>query len=265
MTAHEGLLDDLKNTVSSTIKDFESKGYRLVTDETSKLDENSQLDGLYNVHLEHATEVRPSAAVKVITQTINYISSIDRKVLHDPYRNQIEFRRADTIDLVNKEVINHTWSKESDNFAAVDVPQITGFTRKIDNIPSVSVTPDSQNIVKNVAFTPKMTRMGPQLTPLSLAIMVTTQHPVRPTSLAIMVTTQHPMRLTSLAIMVTTQHPVRLTSLAIMVTTQHPVRPTSLMMIHLRQPNLASFRIPSHHSIQNILISQHTMANQPNQ
>ncbi|MCG4281387.1 mucin-binding protein [Lacticaseibacillus saniviri] len=166
MTAHEGLLDDLKNTVSSTIKDFESKGYRLVTDETSKLDENSQLDGLYNVHLEHATEVRPSAAVKVITQTINYISSIDRKVLHDPYRNQIEFRRADTIDLVNKEVINHTWSKESDNFAAVDVPQITGFTRKIDNIPSVSVTPDSQNIVKNVAFTPKNDENGATTNPV---------------------------------------------------------------------------------------------------
>ena len=188
----EGVSDqDSKYTTKQTIKQYEEKHYKLVSDSTNGkdliFDHDDNVNQTYEVHFKHGTTTvtsnNPGAGYsatdleKTVTRTINYLDGEGNSVAqaHD---DSFKFTASGTVDKVTGKLVSVddrgnitgagqlTWKAENYKFDHVDSPTVRGMhvtnvtpadQKDGDNVKEVTVTKDSSDIVVNVYYAPNGT------------------------------------------------------------------------------------------------------------
>ena len=134
--------------VDGAIKNFEDKGYQLKSnsfkDQKYQADNNSNV---FEVHLVHGT--KNVQRTQKITETVNYQMDDGSKA---PAANiqSVDFTQDGVQDLVTN---NIDWkATEPQQFKAVDMPTVTGYTPDITNVPATTVNFGDKNINKVVTY-----------------------------------------------------------------------------------------------------------------
>ena len=146
--------EDSKYSTVDDLNNYETQGYKLVSDNTHGqelfFDHDDQKDQLYEVHLVHnMTDVKRTSTIK---ETIHY-QYADGKTAYDDYSApEINFVQTGQHDDVT-DTIN--WNPvESQAFKAVNSPLIDGYTADTKAVPSITVNFDDKNIEKTVTYHP---------------------------------------------------------------------------------------------------------------
>ena len=150
---------DAKYNTKSDIQNFEGKHYVLVSDSSKGaalvFDNDDAVDQHYVVHLKHATHA--ISEHHTVNETIHYQMSDGTKAPADYQAKALSFSR----DGFNDEVtgIDHwnAWTPSAtQQFDAVHSPEVKGYTPDADQIPAVTVNPDSKSIERTVTYTPNV-------------------------------------------------------------------------------------------------------------
>ena len=166
------------------IKEFENKGYELVSNDYPdggfNFDDNDQQDQVFNVHLKHGTTTvtpenpgKPGEPVdpdnpdgpkypdgtdeyqvkRTGTQTIHYVGASDKTPADN--NQTFIFTREITFDNVTGNIISVTpWNVQSHTFGNVDTPVIPGYHADKAVAGGATVTPDDLNRVITVTYAP---------------------------------------------------------------------------------------------------------------
>ena len=136
------------NNVDNQIKAFENQGYVLKSNsfkgQSYQADNNSNV---FEVHLVHGT--KNVQRTQKITETVNYQMDDGSKA---PAANtqSVDFTQDGVQDLVTN---NIDWkATEPQQFKAVDMPTLTGYTPDITNVPATTVNFGDKDINKTVTY-----------------------------------------------------------------------------------------------------------------
>jgi len=161
--------DDLHGYTNETIpystaegiKKFEGDGYVLVSDGFKPGTKFGVGTPTYEVHFKHGTThtdaTDKNAEQKIVTETIHYVYENNQTAKPD-YTAAVTFKRGYTTDNVTGKVVSYDpWTidgKQADSktFAAVTSPAVEGYTPNYSQIDEITVTPDSENVVKTVVY-----------------------------------------------------------------------------------------------------------------
>ena len=156
--------DDLHGYTNETIpystaegiKKFEGDGYVLVSDGFKPGTKFGVGTPTYEVHFKHGTThtdaTDKNAEQKIVTETIHYVYENNQTVKPD-YTSAVDFKRGYTTDNVTGKIISYDpWTVSSKKFGVVKSPAIEGYTPNYSQIDEITVTPDSENVVKTVVY-----------------------------------------------------------------------------------------------------------------
>ena len=134
--------------VDGAIKGFEDKGYQLKSnsfkDQKYQADNNSNV---FEVHLVHGT--KNVQRTQKITETINYQMD-DGSEAPATNTQSVDFTQDGVQDLVTNDI---DWkATEPQQFKAVDIPTVTGYTPNITNVPATTVNFGDKDINKLVTY-----------------------------------------------------------------------------------------------------------------
>ena len=134
--------------VDGAIKGFEDKGYQLKSnsfkDQKYQADNNSNV---FEVHLVHGT--KNVQRTQKITETVNYQMD-DGSEAPATNTQSVDFTQDGVQDLVTN---NIDWkATEPQQFKAVDMPTLTGYTPDITNVPATTVNFGDKDINKLVTY-----------------------------------------------------------------------------------------------------------------
>ena len=163
------------------IKEFENKGYELVSNDYPdggfNFDDNDQQNQVFNVHLKHGTTTvtpenpgKPGEPVDpdnpdgpkypdgtdktgltdTVNRTITYVM-IDGSKAPDAVHDSLSYTASKVIDKVNGEVLETKWSANQ-NFKDVDSPSVKGYTTNKKTVSNKNVAHDAADITETVKY-----------------------------------------------------------------------------------------------------------------
>lgn len=143
-------------TTKKSIAGYLADHYELVSDDTNGellvFDSDSTKTQVYNVHLKHAHQnVNDSDSVN---ETIHYIYANGSKAADDMRAPAINFSRTGDKDLVTNEITWNAWTPESQDFAAVQSPVISGYTPSQKVVTAITVKPGDKDVEQTVVYAP---------------------------------------------------------------------------------------------------------------
>ena len=142
-------------TTGNTIKQYEEKHYKLVSDSTKGqdliFDHNDQTDQSYEVHFVHGTHTILDK--KSITETITYRMS-DGSKAPDKVEKQAEFNRVGKHDDVTNTDTWDKWQPNKQSFSAVSTPEVKGYTPDLKSVEAKTVTSGDKDITITITYTP---------------------------------------------------------------------------------------------------------------
>lgn len=104
----------------------------------------------FTIHLKHGSEATSDA--KTVSETIHYVYA-DGTTAADDHTASVDFKRTGTKDLVTNKTTWHPWTPaDTYQFAAVESPELTGYTPSDLKIPAVTVEPTSDKVTKTVTY-----------------------------------------------------------------------------------------------------------------
>ena len=144
-------------TTTANIKDYQSKGYVLVSDNTGgkqiTFDHVTGTDQYFVVHLKHDTKTPVEKRhYATVTRTITYKMS-DGSKAPSGVSDSLTFTAQDTVDAVTGAVVSTTWSGNQ-NFSDVTSPVIAGYTADKKTVSNKGIAHDHANITEIVTYTP---------------------------------------------------------------------------------------------------------------
>ena len=143
-------------TTGDDINTYKGQHYVLVSDQTHgqsiTFDTDTNADQRYEVHLKHGTHQINDQ--RTVTEMVHY-KMVDGTTAPADHNAKIEFSR----DGFNDEVtgVDHwnAWTPSATHqFDVVPSPAVKGYTPDVDQIPAVTVNPDSQSIDRTVTYSP---------------------------------------------------------------------------------------------------------------
>lgn len=143
-------------TTGDDINVYKGQHYVLVSDQTNgqsiTFDKDTNADQHYEVHLKHATHQINDH--RTITETVHY-KMTDGTTAPVDHTAKIEFSRDGFNDEVTGTDHWNAWTPSATHqFDAVHSPEVKGYTPNADQVPIVTVNPDSQSIERTVTYTP---------------------------------------------------------------------------------------------------------------
>ena len=143
-------------TTGDDINTYKGQHYVLVSDQTHgqniTFDTNTNADQRYDVHLKHGTHQINDH--RTITETVHY-KIADGTTAPADHTAKVDFSRDGFNDEVTGADHWNAWSPAATHqFDAVHSPAVKGYTPDTDQIPVVTVNPDSKNIDRTVTYTP---------------------------------------------------------------------------------------------------------------
>lgn len=142
-------------TTVDDIKDYLSKGYVLVSDDTSGnkvvFDSDSSKDQNYTVHLKHATTTK--SVSDDVTRTVEYKISGGSQQAPASVKDTLHFTGTQTIDSVTQKVVKTDWSANQD-FKDITSPAVTGYTPDKVVISNKNIAHDHADIKEVVTYAP---------------------------------------------------------------------------------------------------------------
>lgn len=145
-------------TTGDDINTYKGQHYVLVSDQTHgqsiTFDTDTNTDQHYEVHLKHGThQINDHRA---ITETVHY-KMTDGTTAPADHTAKIEFSRDGFNDEVTGDDHWNAWTPGATHqFDAVQSPAVKGYTPDVDQIPAVTVNPDSQSIDRTVTYSPNV-------------------------------------------------------------------------------------------------------------
>ena len=179
--------DGTPYTTTSSIQDYEKKGYELVSDSTHGdyvvFDNNSSVDQRYEVHLKHGTvtvtpydktpvkpgdkinpndpnspkykdDVKHDNLVKDAKQTVHYEGAGTDTPADSVTTQKDAFTRTVKYDKVTGESTTSDWSQPNATFDKVDTPVVKGYTADKKQAGGLTATPDDPEVKDTVVYTP---------------------------------------------------------------------------------------------------------------
>ena len=148
-------------TTGDDINTYKGQHYVLVSDQTHgqniTFDTDTNTDQRYEVHLKHG--MHQINDQRTITETVHY-KMADGSTAPVDHTAKIEFSRDGFNDEVTATDHWNAWTPSAtQQFDAVQSPVVKGYTPDVDQIPVVTVNPDSQNIDRTVAYTPDVQKL----------------------------------------------------------------------------------------------------------
>ena len=143
-------------TTGDDINTYKGQHYVLVSDQTHgqsiTFDTDTKADQRYEVHLKHDTHQINDQ--RTITETVHY-KMTDGTIAPADHTVKVEFSRDGFNDEVTGTDHWNAWTPSAtQQFDAVQSPVVKGYTPDADQIPAVTVNPDSQNIDRTVTYSP---------------------------------------------------------------------------------------------------------------
>ena len=143
-------------TTGDDINTYKGQHYVLVSDQTNGqsiiFDTDTNADQRYEVHLKHGTHQINDH--RTITETVHY-NMTDGTTAPADHTAKIEFSRDGFNDEVTGTDHWNAWKQGSTQiFDAIPSPEVKGYTPDADQVPIVTVNPDSQSIERTVTYTP---------------------------------------------------------------------------------------------------------------
>ena len=143
-------------TTGNDINTYKDQHYVLVSDQTRgqsiTFDTDTNTDQRYEVHLKHGTHQINDH--RTITETVHY-KMTDGTTAPTDYTAKAEFSRDGFNDEVTGTDHWNAWTPSATHqFDAVQSPVVKGYTPDTDQIPAVTVNPDSQSIERTVTYSP---------------------------------------------------------------------------------------------------------------
>ncbi|VDG23217.1 mucin-binding protein [Lactiplantibacillus mudanjiangensis] len=157
LTGDQGTTSDY--TTAEKIAAYVAGGYQLVQDDWPTTGATyTATPTTYIVHLQHGQEAVTAAdqLQKVVTRTIQFVDQAGKTLAPDQ-QSTVIFTRTGQLDTVTQLVTYSAWQSDNDQFAAVTVPTITGYTADQTQLPAVTVTPTSADVTNVVTYTLKPT------------------------------------------------------------------------------------------------------------
>ena len=141
-----------KHDPAEVIKDFEEKGYKLVSNDFNG--DKYQADNSKNVFYVHFVHGSHNISEKKsITETVTYRMS-DNSAAPDKVEKQVEFSRDGYNDEVTKQDHWNKWQPNKQSFDAVPTPDVTGYTPDIKSVEAKTVTAGDKDINETIIYTP---------------------------------------------------------------------------------------------------------------
>ena len=152
-----------RTQAEQTLADLEKQGYVLDEDNTklgfpadAAYDNDDVKPQEFTIYLKHGTThtdaTDKNAEQKIVTETIHYVYENNQTAKPD-YTSAVDFKRGYTTDKVTGKIISYDpWTVSSKKFGVVKSPAIEGYTPNYSQIDEITVTPDSENVVKMVVY-----------------------------------------------------------------------------------------------------------------
>lgn len=145
-------------TTGNDISTYKGQHYVLVSDQTHgqsiTFDADTNADQRYEVHLKHGTH--PINDQRTITETVHY-KMADGTTAPADHTAKAEFSRDGFNDEVTGDDHWNDWTPSAtQQFNVVQSSVVKGYTPDTDQIPAVTVNPDSQNIERTVTYSPNV-------------------------------------------------------------------------------------------------------------
>ena len=149
---------DSKYNTKSSIDDYTSKGYEVVSDGTNRdnvvFDNDSSVDQSYEVHLKHT--MTPGETTVSGKQTVTYVyKDKDGKVVNTKTKTveqDVTFTGKTTKDEVTGKTTT-TWDQKDHKYNEVTTPVEPGYTADKKSVGGETVTPDKPNRSYTVVYT----------------------------------------------------------------------------------------------------------------
>ena len=140
-------------TTGDSIKDYQSKGYVLVSDDTGgnqlTFDSDSSKDQYFTVHLKHGTYTKD--VTDDVARTVEYKIVGGKHQAPSPVNDSLHFTGKQTIDSVNQKVLKTDWSANQD-FKDVNTPEIQGYTPDRKVVSNKNIAHDAADIHELVTY-----------------------------------------------------------------------------------------------------------------
>ena len=148
-------------TTGNDINVYKGQHYVLVSDQTHgqsiTFDTDTNADQRYEVHLKHGTHQINDH--RTITETVHY-KMTDGTTAPADHTAKIEFSRDGFNDEVTGMDHWNAWMPSAtQQFDAVHSPDVKGYTQNADQVPILTVNPDSQSIERTVTYTPDVQKL----------------------------------------------------------------------------------------------------------
>ena len=152
-----------RTQAEQTLAGLEKQGYVLDEDNTklgfpvdAAYDNDDVKPQEFTIYLKHGTThtdaTDKNAEQKIVTETIHYVYENNQTAKPD-YTSAVDFKRGYTTDKVTGKIISYDpWTVSSKKFGVVKSPAIEGYTPNHSQIDEITVTPDSENVVKTVVY-----------------------------------------------------------------------------------------------------------------
>ena len=152
-----------RTKADQTLAELEKQGYVLDKKNTEQgfpadaaYDDDDAAPQEFTIYLEHGTThtdaTDKNAEQKIVTETIHYVYENNQTAKPD-YTSAVDFKRGYTTDKVTGKIISYDpWTVSSKKFGVVKSPAIEGYTPNHSQIDEITVTPDSENVVKTVVY-----------------------------------------------------------------------------------------------------------------
>ena len=152
-----------RTQADQTLADLVKQGYVLDEDNTKlgfpsnvAYDDDDVKPQEFTIYLKHGTThtdaTDKNAEQKIVTETIHYVYENNQTAKPD-YTSAVDFKRGYTTDKVTGKIISYDpWTVSSKKFGVVKSPAIEGYTPNHSQIDEITVTPDSENVVKTVVY-----------------------------------------------------------------------------------------------------------------
>ena len=148
---------DAKYTTGNTIKQYEEKHYKLVSDSTNGkdliFDHDDNADQTYEVHFVHGTHtINQTTSPK---QTVHYIYAdglVRQGKATDDNVQQLSFKRDGYNDEVTDTDHWNAWTPANSNYNAVDSPVIQGYTPDKSVVEKSTVNPTDKDTEITVVY-----------------------------------------------------------------------------------------------------------------
>ena len=143
-------------TTGDDINMYKGQHYVLVSDQTRgqniTFDTDTKADQRYEVHFKHG--MHQINDHRTVTETVHY-KTTDGTIAPADHTAKIDFSRDGFNDEVTGDDHWNAWTPSAtQQFDVVQSPVVKGYTPDADQIPAVTVKPDSQSIERTVMYSP---------------------------------------------------------------------------------------------------------------